>query len=265
MATFTRVLRSPSHQTHLSSSLGFSTLPRTMSTEIKPIKVWGQGGPNPPKVAMLLGELKVPFEPIPIPLTDVKNPEYLAINPNGRIPAIHDPNTDITLWESGAIVEYLIERYDPEHNLSFPAGTPESYHAKQWLFFQVSGQGPYYGQAAWFKKFHPEKVPSALERYNNEVKRVTGVLEGWLAKQKEKYGDEVAGSGGPWIVGNKLSFVDLAFVSWQRIIVMVLEKSDFDQDDFPLVKEWLGKLNARPSVKAAIDGTVAAVEAEKKQ
>lgn len=128
-----------------------------MSSQIKPIKVWGQGGPNPPKVAMILSELEIPHEIIAIPFTDVKKPEYVAINPNGRVPAIHDPNTDLTLWESGAIVEYLIERYDTKQKLSFPAGSAESYHAKQWLFFQTSGQGPYYGQAAWFIKYHGKK------------------------------------------------------------------------------------------------------------
>lgn len=234
-----------------------------MSTEIQPIKVWGQGGPNPPKVAILLKELGIPYKTIPISLADVKKPDYLLINPNGRIPAIYDPNTNITLWESGAILEYLIERYDSDHRFSFPQGTPEAYHAKQWLFFQVSGQGPYYGQAAWFKKFHQEQLPSALERYNKEVDRVTGVLEGWLAQEKRKFGDGTK-SGGPWLVGNKLSYVDFAFVSWQRIITLVLEKSDFDQDNFPLVKEWLDKLTARQTVKDALDATVAAVEEEEK-
>lgn len=228
-----------------------------MSTPIKPIKVWGQGGPNPPKVAILLEELGVPYEIIPISFTDIKEPDYLAINPNGRLPAIHDPNFDLRLWESGAIIEYLIERYDPDHRFSFPAGTPEAYHAKQWLFFQVSGQGPYYGQAAWFKKFHHEQIPSALDRYCKEVARVTGVLEGWLAQQKQKFADD-AQSGGPWMVGNKLSYVDLALLSWQTIIAMVLEKSEFDQDDFPLVKEWLSKLSSRAAVKSVLGEAIAA-------
>ena len=76
-----------------------------MSSEIKPIKLYGQGGLNPSKVRILLEELEIPFEGMPVKLADVKKPEYLAFNPNGRIPAIYDPNTDITLWESGAIME----------------------------------------------------------------------------------------------------------------------------------------------------------------
>jgi glutathione S-transferase len=228
-----------------------------MSSQIQPITVWGQGGPNPPKVAMILEELGLPYEVIPIPLSDVKKPDYVAINPNGRIPAIHDPNTDITLWESGAIVEYLIERYDTEHRLSFAPGTPESYHAKQWLYFQVSGQGPYYGQAAWFKKYHPEQVPSAKERYNKEVNRVSGVLDSYLAQQKLKHSDSVS-SDGPWLVGNKMSYADIAFVSYQKIISMVLGKDEYNEDSFPVLKEWLDRMTSREAVKTVLERAVAA-------
>jgi glutathione S-transferase len=226
------------------SSLFDGTKQQNMSSQNKPIKVWGKGGPNPPKVAMLLEELNQPYEVVNIPFADVKKPEYLAINPNGRIPAIHDPNTDITLWESGAIFEYLIEQYDKDHQFSFPSGTPEYYHAKQWLFFQVSGQGPYFGQAAWFKKFHAEQVPSAIERYVKEINRVSGVLDGHLAKQ-----DGSAGSDGPWLVGNKISYADLAFVSWQTIITSMLSKEEFNPEDFPHLTKWVGNLTSRDAVK----------------
>ncbi|KUJ06634.1 glutathione S-transferase Ure2-like protein [Mollisia scopiformis] len=218
-----------------------------MSSEIKPITVWGKGGPNPPKVAILLGELGLPVEFIIVPLSKVKEPEFLAINPNGRIPAIHDPNTDLTLWESGAIIEYLIERYDTEHKFSFPAGTPEAYHAKQWLFFAASGQGPYYGQLGWFKLYHEEKIPSAIERYVKEVNRVTGVLDGHLAKQK--VGPD---SDGPWLVGDKYSFADMVFVSWQKIISLVTTKEEYSLDAYPHVKEWHGKMMERGPVKEAM-------------
>ncbi len=213
---------------------------------LKPIKVWGKGGPNPPKVAILLEELGVPYEAIVVPLSDVKKPEYTAINPNGRLPSIHDPNTDITLWESGAIVEYLIDKYDPEHKFSFPAGSPESYHAKQYLFFQVSGQGPYYGQAAWFKSFHHEKLPSAVERYVGEINRVTGVLERVLKEKAE------AGAKGPWLVGDKYSFADLSFISWQTIIQKLIGTDEFNQDDYPHVKDWTERILARPAVQAGL-------------
>ena len=222
-----------------------------MSSQLEPLTVWGQGGPNPPKVSIVLEELGVPYEEIPVPLSDVKKPEYVAINPNGRLPAIHDPNTGITLWESGAIVEYLIERYDTSHRLSFARGTPESYHAKQWLYFQATGQGPYYGQAAWFKKFHSEHVPSALERYTKEVHRVSGVLDGYLAKQNQEH--RSADGDGPWLVGNKFSYADIAFISWQKVIGMVLQDDEYREDDFPHVKEWLGKMTSRKTVKTVLE------------
>ena len=118
-------------------------------------------------------------------------------------------------------VQYIIERYDTTHRLSFTPGTTDYYQAKQWLFFQMSGQGPYYGQASWFSqvgRFHPEKVPSAIERYVNEVNRVTGVLEEQRLHQKEKYGT------GPWIVGGKYSFVDISFLAWQSAMPRILSK-----------------------------------------
>ena len=224
-----------------------------MSSQIKPITIWGQGGANPPKVCIIFEELGLPYQVIPVPFSDVKKPDYVAINPNGRLPSIHDPNTGIALWESGAIVEYLIERYDTEHRLSFAPGTPESYHAKQWLYFQTTGQGPYYGQMMWFKLFHSEKLPGAIERYIKEVHRVSGVLEAYLAQQKQEHGGSSADSDGPWLVGNKLSYADLAFIPWQLVVGMALGKDEYDEDKFPYVKEWMGKMTAREKVKVALE------------
>lgn len=118
-----------------------------MSSDLKPIIVHGKGGPNPPKVVMILEELGLPYEFAATTFADIKKPDYLAVNPNGRLPAIHDPNRDLTLWESGAIIEYLVETYDKENKISFPKGSNEGYLTKQWLFYQATGQGPYYGQA----------------------------------------------------------------------------------------------------------------------
>jgi glutathione S-transferase len=223
-------------------------------SDLKPITVWGKGGTNPPKVAMILEELDIPHDIIATPFTEVKKPEYLAINPNGRLPAIHDPNTDLTLWESGAIVEYLIERYDKQSRLSFAAGSAEYYHAKQWLFFQVSGQGPYFGQAAWFKAFHHEKLPSAVERYTKEINRVMGVLEAHLKREKEKH----SGGDGPWLVGGKLSYADISFVSWHETIKMFTSKEELDEANYPLVKEWIANMVSRPKIKSVLEASVAA-------
>ncbi|KAL8638508.1 MAG: hypothetical protein Q9228_004343 [Teloschistes exilis] len=220
------------------------------SSTIKPLKLWGHRGPNPYKVGMLLEEFALPYDVINVPITDIKNPSYTAINPNGRLPALRDPNTNITIWESGAIVEYLIEVYDSEHHrLSFKQGTPESWHAKQWLHFQTSGQGPYYGQAYWFQKLHSEQLPSAIERYNKELNRVTRVLEDHLKQQKQLYAEKAPGSDGPWLVGNKLSYADIAFVPWQVLVEKHMKKDAYDVDNFPLVKEWLGKMTSRKAIK----------------
>ncbi|KIW13826.1 hypothetical protein PV08_06606 [Exophiala spinifera] len=228
-----------------------------MPSALKPITVWGKSGPNPPKVALTLEELGLPYEIVDIPLSDVKNPEYTAINPNGRLPSIKDPNNnDIIVWESGAIIEYLVEKYDPEHKLSFKPGTPDYYHAKQYLFFQVSGQGPYFGQYAWFKKFHSEKVPSAQQRYQNEIQRVSGVLEGVLKAEKEKQG----GGDGPWLVGNKYSYADLAFLSWYVIMPLVTPKEDFDLAEFPIMHDWIKRMVAREPVKAGFSANGTPIE-----
>lgn len=216
-----------------------------MASGLKPIKVWGKGGPNPPKIYMVLEELGLPYEGVKISFPDLKQPDFLKINPNGRMPAIHDPNTGLTLWESGAIIEYLVERYDKDNKLSFPQGSDEAALAKQWLFFQVSGQGPYYGQAVFFKKFQP--VPEAHERFVKELHRVTSVLEGWLAEKKK---EAKAGSDGPWLVGDKYSYADLSFIPWQSLIAGIVGEEAFKPEDYPTVKEWLDKMQARPAIKA---------------
>jgi glutathione S-transferase len=85
---------------------------------------------------MLAEEIGLPYDLKDIQFSDLKGAEFLAVNPNGRMPAIHDPNEDFTIWESGAILEYLIEKYDTERKVSFAPGSKEAYLAKQWLFFQ---------------------------------------------------------------------------------------------------------------------------------
>lgn len=218
-------------------------------SDLKPIKLYGHTGPNPPKVYMLLSELNIPFDLDPIAVQESKRPDFVAnINPNGRLPAIVDPNTGLTLWESGAILEYLTETYDKAHTLSFAPGTADFYLARQWLYFQTTGQGPYFGQAVWFKKYHPEQVPSAVERYVKEVNRVTSVMEGHLQAQKEKYNTEE-----PWFVGNKYSYVDLAFVPWQQSMHLILSREEYDETKYPLVHGWMERLRAREKVKDALD------------
>ena len=199
----------------------------------------------------MLTLLNVPFEIISVPMAKIKEPEYTAINPNGRLPAIYDPNTDLTLWESGAIMEYLIDKYDVERQFSFAPQTNESYLAKQWLYYQTTGQGPYYGQAAVFKMFHHENLPSAVERYVKEVNRVSGVLDTWLAKQKLEYAD-TPGYDGPWLVANKMSYADLSFITWQTLIAMLLTKEEYSVNNFPNLKDWIERMKMKPRVGSTL-------------
>ncbi|EEQ83278.1 hypothetical protein RJZ56_004404 [Blastomyces dermatitidis] len=232
-----------------------------MAQTIKPLLLYGTilGPPNPLKVAIILLELNLPFTINPLGIADVKKPTFTSINPNGRIPALHDPNTGITIWESGAIIEYLISTYDKERKLSFEPGTAEHWHSIQWLHFQVSGQGPYFGQASWFQNYHPEKLPSAIARYENEVKRVCGVLDGWLAGKLgvEWSEDGREGKERHYLVGDKCSFADLAFIPWHAYVEKGVKGGsngdDFDQaKEFPHLYAWMERIQSREGPKEVI-------------
>ncbi|KAJ5474496.1 hypothetical protein N7475_004062 [Penicillium sp. IBT 31633x] len=204
---------------------------------MKPITLYSHAiGPNPWKVAIVLESLGLPYETIFVDFKDVKQPPYVDINPNGRLPAIIDPNNGTQLWESGAIVHYLIETYDLDHEISYDS-SPERFLTQQWLHFQATGQGPYYGQLGWFVR-QTENQIVAVERYTNEVRRVTGVLDKAL-------------SGRQWLVGDKCTFADLAFVPWQNMIGMMFQDKSVEEDFaccFPNVQAWMERMKKRPAV-----------------
>ncbi|KAJ6024427.1 Bcgst6 [Penicillium herquei] len=190
-------------------------------------------GPNPwKKVAIILEELQLPCETTFVEFADVKKEPYVSLNPNGRLPALKDQNKDIIIWESGAIIEYLIEQYDPDCQLSF-ATFHERNLARVWLHFQATGQGPYYGQAGWFSLSAPENIPIAKERYRNEIRRVTGVLNSVLENQT-------------WLVGDRCSFADLCFIPWQKWAYF-FGGDDLD-NEFPHVARWMDSMKCRPAV-----------------
>ncbi|PGH04497.1 glutathione S-transferase [Blastomyces parvus] len=206
---------------------------------IKPIIVWlTPSGPNVWKVVTVLHELEVPYVVNSFKFDDVKRPPFININPNGRVPAIQDPNTNLTLWESGAIIQYLEEVYDKDKKLTY-----DSFHERhllnQWLYFQVSGQGPYYGQAGWFNVLHEEKIPSAIERYLNQIHRVLGVLNGVL-------------EGKQWLVGDKCTYADLAFMPWNNRLDILFGVPD-PLAPYPNVKAWQHRMEARDSWKKAME------------
>ncbi|EKM53777.1 uncharacterized protein PHACADRAFT_260287 [Phanerochaete carnosa HHB-10118-sp] len=197
-----------------------------------------KGGPNGWKVAIVLEELGLTYESIYLDFQkgDHKAPEHTKHNPNGRIPTIIDhKNNDFTLWESDAIIEYIVQKYDTEKKIS--AATEEDrFRQLQWLFFQASGQGPYFGQAAWFSFFHPEKIASAQERYKNEVQRVLGVLESVLSQQE-------------WLVGGRCTVSDLSFIPWNDFALNGLLEGVDIAEKFPSVSKWHAKMAERPTVQ----------------
>lgn len=136
-------------------------------------------------------------------------------------------------------MEYLVANYDKEHKLSYPESDFANYwHSKQWLHFQMSGQGPYFGQKAWFTRFHKEDVPSAKERYANEIRRVWSVVEKHLSKTGQQY-----------LVGDKCTYVDLAFVPWFAMPGLLDDQGGMRWEDVPKAKEWLDRVTSRPVVK----------------
>lgn len=185
--------------------------------------------------------------------SELKKEPFESINPNGRVPAIEDPNTGLKIWESGAIIEYLLDTYDTSNKLSYTT-TPEKWEAKCWLHFQTSGQGPYFGQRAWFYLFHSEKnITSAIDRYGNEIRRVIGVIDAHLKKTNRQY-----------LVGEKVTYADLAFLPWFWLIQY---KPSIMGEDFiaewqtkhPLAWAWYNKLEQRPAVIKAREDRVKAM------
>ncbi|KAI0742083.1 glutathione S-transferase C-terminal-like protein [Daedaleopsis nitida] len=203
------------------------------------------GGPNGWKVAIVLEELGLTYESVYLDFAkgEQKAAPHVDLNPNGRIPTLVDHhNGDFVIWESNAILLYLVDKYDPEKKLTV-ADDKDKFTVIQWLFFQASGQGPYFGQATWFTRYHPEKVPSAIERYQKETLRVLSVLDGVLAKSPSGY-----------LVGGKPTIADLSFYTWNRAAINSILKDVADeQKQFPAFYAWQEKLEARHSIKKLIE------------
>jgi len=202
-------------------------------------------GPNPWKVVIVLEELGLTYNTVYLDFNtqDQKKPEFTKYNPNGRVPAIVDhKNNDFVLWESNAILEYLVTKYDTKHIISVDSNNIElNATQRQWLFFQASGQGPYFGQGAWFSFYHKDKIPSAIERYNNEIKRVSQVLEDVLKTTKNNY-----------LVDGRYTIADLSFVPWFEISSRILPAEFKFDEAYPTLTKWLNTIRARPAVAKAL-------------
>ena len=203
------------------------------------IEVWTWPTPNGHKVHIALEELAIPYKVIPINIGkgDQFAPEFLAITPNHRIPAIVDPDgpggEPFRLFESGAILIYLSEKTGGKLMPRDPVGR---YLCLQWLMFQMGGVGPMFGQWNHFANYAAENLPYAIDRYTNEVKRLHRVLEKRLAEA-------------PFLAGEEYSLADIATFPWVRNP----DRRGIDVAEFPSIKRWLETIAARPAVQKGVE------------
>jgi glutathione S-transferase len=195
--------------------------------------------PNGIKISITLEELGIPYkvQKIDISKNTQKEDWFLAINPNGRIPALTDTFTDgkpINLFESGSIMQYLVERYDTEYKISFPKGTREWWEMNNWLFFQNAGVGPMQGQANHFTRYAPEHIEYGVNRYQTETRRLYSVLDKHLASENRQY-----------LCGTKCTIADIAHYGW----VAAAGWAGVDIDKFPALKAWMDRMEAREGVE----------------
>jgi glutathione S-transferase len=140
----------------------------------------------------------------------------------------------INLFESGSILQYLAEQYDPDHKISYPKGSREYYEVNNWLFFQNAGLGPMQGQANHFSRYAPEHIEYGVNRYVNESRRLYGVLDKHLAQSKSGY-----------IVGDHISIADITHWGW----VAAAGWAGIDIEEFPHVKAWEERIVQRPAME----------------
>ena len=200
------------------------------------IQLYTWGTPNGKKVSIMLEEIGMPYEvhPINIGQGDQMKPEYLAINPNNKIPSIIDPDgpggKPFTQFESGAILMYLAEK----SGKLWPADMRQRYTVIQWLMFQMGGVGPMFGQANYFYRLE-EKNPQAIDRFKKEALRFYNVLNQALGEREYLAGE--------------YSIADIATYPW----VGRHEGHHVKLEDFPHVKRWFDKISQRPAVQRGME------------
>jgi GSH-dependent disulfide-bond oxidoreductase len=193
--------------------------------------------PNGYKALIGLEEFGLPYTTHWVDITKgaQMSPEYLAINPNNKIPAIVDRDgaggQSVTVFESGAVLLYLAEKTGKLLAKSGPA----RYATIEWLFFNAGGPGPMIGQLGYFTKFAPEKVPAAIQRYTKETERLLGVLEKRLAQV-------------PYLAG-EFSIADIMNMTWPRAAKTFI---GMDLSAYPNLTRWIAELEARPAFERAL-------------
>lgn len=197
------------------------------------ITFYGHGSPNPHKVAIALEELGIPYEArvVNIWAGEQFAPEFVALNPNSKVPVIVDHEAGRTIFESNAILLYLAEKT----GRLLPNAPEERSEALQLLFFQAASIGPMFGQRAWFTLFAPEKPASAAARYVNEGDRLEAVLDRLL-------------TGRDYFLASGYSIVDIAVFGWMWCAV----SQGFDVSDHPQLKAWFDRVAARPAVSRGV-------------
>ena len=198
------------------------------------LKFYFNGSPNPTKVALFLEEAGIAYEPVAVDTRkgDQFAPEYLAINPNAKVPAIDDDG--VKVFDSNAILLYLAEKTGK----FLPANTPANRgELLSWLMFVATGVGPFSGQAVHFKHFAPEKADYAHNRYQFEAQRHFGILNDHLAGKR-------------YMVGDTYTIVDMDVWGWARMIPFVMGEDAFAK--FPNVKKLVDEISARPAAAKAI-------------
>jgi GST-like protein len=185
--------------------------------------------PNGRKASIMLEEIELPYNVHKIDITKNEQftPEFVAINPNSKIPAIFDRETNITIFESGAILIYLAEKTGK----LLPIDTKERFQVLSWLMLQMGSVGPMFGQLNHFKKFAPEKLPYAIERYEKETLRLYGVFNQQLAERD-------------YLCGN-YSIADIATYPW----VAIYQWQGLTLDSHPHLKRWVETMQQRPAVQ----------------
>jgi len=202
------------------------------------IEVYSWATPNGHKVHIMLEECGLPYRVIPVDIGagDQFKPEFLAISPNNKIPAIIDPDgpegRPYSLFESGAILLYLAGKT----GRFLPESVTGKYDALQWLMFQMGGVGPMLGQTHHFRIYAPEKLEYAINRYTNEAKRLYAVMDKRLGKSK-------------YIAGPEYSIADIAIYPWLRS----WKNQGIDWADYPQLKGWFDEIGARPAVKRGVE------------
>jgi GSH-dependent disulfide-bond oxidoreductase len=202
------------------------------------IEVYSWATPNGHKVHIMLEECGLPYKAhaVNIGTGDQFKPEFLAISPNNKIPAIVDSDgpdgKPISLFESGAILLYLAGKTGK----FLPSDVRGKYTALEWLMFQMGGVGPMLGQTHHFRIYAPEKIPYAIDRYSNEAKRLYGVMNKRLGQSKYMAGDEY-------------SIADIAIFPWLRS----WKNQGIDWNDYPHLKGWFDEIAARPAVMRGVE------------